>query len=106
MSNWPAAAESKTNKLLSGDQRAVEERKGPLKLVTWAQRRPSLAQVQISRVPDRLDANAIRFGVGEYCGFRKCAEESVSFTGVVTEPGRTAISCLQIFPSISVWEYA
>src|SRR6478672_11814504 len=102
MSVWPAAAESKTNDLPSGDQRGVPERNEPLKLVTCRQCWPSLAQVQISRVPDRLDANAIRLPSGEYCAKRSCAEESVSLRGAGTAPGRVGISCLHMFPCITV----
>src|SRR3954463_12670317 len=106
MSGLPAAPESNASDLPSGDQRGVPEREGPLKLVTCMQCWPSLAQVQISLDPDRLDANAIRLPSGEYCARSSHAEESVSFRGGGMTPARAGISCLQMFPSITTREYA
>src|SRR4051812_26789085 len=106
MSGRPAAPESNARDLLSGDQRGVLGREGPLKLVICMQCWPSLPQVQISLDPDRLDANAIRLPSGEYCARRSHAEESVSLRGGGMAPARAGTSCLQMFPSIRTREYA
>src|SRR4051812_14209743 len=100
----PAAAESKTICFPSGDQRGVPVTKDPLKAVTWKQCVPSLAQVQISLVPDRLDAKAMRLPSGEYSALPSTAEEEVSRTGAGIPRLASATSSLQIFPFAITWE--
>src|SRR3954451_18503689 len=96
--------ESKTICFPSGDQRGVPVTKDPLKAVTWRQCVPSLAQVQISLVPERLDPKTMRLPSGEYWGLPSTAEEEVSRTAEGMMPFAPATFSLQMLPSVITWE--
>src|SRR5690349_1231483 len=80
MDQEPDVSELKAMDLPSGDQVAQALVPRPIE-VNCREFEPSLSQVQISRLPDRLEQNAIRRPSGEGCGFISSRVDEITNSG-------------------------
>src|SRR6266487_4039136 len=80
MSAFPWIHESNAICRPSGDQRGVPVR-GPPMFVRGRGLDPSASHTQISKVPERREANTILLPSAEYCGPVSSCVEEMSFSG-------------------------
>src|SRR5262245_4775447 len=100
MSVWPAWVESKAIRAPSEDQRGAPT-PAPPKLVNCTGTEPSLLQIQISELPDRLDTKAIFLPSGEYRGLVSSCVEEINLVGGLPRPVELDTSVRQRFESIN-----
>src|SRR5437763_17152873 len=98
MSALPPGLESKAIYLPSGDQHGVPV-SGPLNEVNWIGFEPSLAQTQISKLPDRSDAKTMLLPSGAYRALVSRRVEAVNLDGSLLWPGEAGASTRRLFKS-------